>query len=183
MKLSLFVCLFVSINFLPFEFSSPTTRALKTARSRETLFTHSSYTYFTCETSAQVSQLHYIQRSPCASWIVLRFFSLLTQLLRSQSNVRIKMIESVNLPSIHTSGQFSKHSDGRISDNYRLKFPFLIKQVDPSVNQSLLKDFTGIALFVFLSLFISRINKWIKLECLSILPPQKIFILKGKKYI
>lgn len=101
---------------------------------------------------------HLVRRVLCSD------FSSITKFLRSQSNVRIKMIESVNLPSIHTNGQFNKNSDVRISDSYRLKFPFHIKQVDPIINQSLLKDFTGIAFCLF-SLFISRRNKSIKLEC------------------
>lgn len=150
-KLSLFFRLFIWFDkFLPFKFPSPTIyRArIKTVRSRENLFTHSSYTYFTCETSAEVSQLHYRQRSPCVSWIVLRFFVIKRVFtIAIQRAHPFKMIESVNLPSIHTNGQFNKNCDGRISDNYRLKFPFNIKQVDPIINQSLLKDFTGIAFF------------------------------------
>lgn len=59
------------------------------------------------------------------------------------------MIESVNLPNIHTNGQYNKNSEALINNNYRLKFPFHIKQVDPIVNQSLLKDFTGIEFFFF----------------------------------
>lgn len=67
------------------------------------------------------------------------------------------MIESVNLSSIHTNGQYNKNSEALINNNYRLKFPFHIKQVDPIVNQSLLKDFTGIVFF-FLA-FCFRIDK------------------------
>lgn len=57
------------------------------------------------------------------------------------------MIESVNLSSIHANAQYNKNSEANVNNNYRLKFPFHIKQVDPIVNQSLLKDFTGIEFY------------------------------------
>lgn len=60
------------------------------------------------------------------------------------------MIESANLP-IHTNGQYGKSNDTIVNNNnnYRLKFPFQIKSVDPKTNESLLKDFTGKRIFVF----------------------------------
>lgn len=57
------------------------------------------------------------------------------------------MIESVNLPSIHTNGQYGKASESLENNNnnnsYRLKFPFQIQPVDPMINKNLLRDFTG----------------------------------------
>lgn len=86
--------------------------------------------------------------------------SSVTVLSPDSSQVTFKMIESVNLPSIHTNGQYNnnKTSDALINNNYRLKFPFHIKQVDAIVNQSLLKDFTGIEI-LFACFFFLHIDK------------------------
>lgn len=59
------------------------------------------------------------------------------------------MIESATLPSIHTNAQYNTNSEVSINNNYRLKFPFHIKPVDPIVNHNLLKDFTGIQFIHF----------------------------------
>lgn len=53
------------------------------------------------------------------------------------------MIESVSLPSIHTTGPYNKNCEALNNNNYRLKFPFHIKPVDPIINQNLVRDFTG----------------------------------------
>lgn len=58
------------------------------------------------------------------------------------------MIESVTLPGIHTNGQFVKTSESHENNNNnnnscRPKFPYQIKPVDQTINQNLIRDFTG----------------------------------------
>lgn len=57
----------------------------------------------------------------------------------------MKMIESELIPVIAHSNEnnFNNNNEVIVNNNYKLKFPFSIKPVDPFVNQSLLKDFTG----------------------------------------
>lgn len=54
------------------------------------------------------------------------------------------MIESVNIQNIHINGNsFNNNDEILVNNNYRLKFPFEIKNVDRFVNERLLRDFTG----------------------------------------
>lgn len=54
------------------------------------------------------------------------------------------MIESELIPIAHSNeNNFNNNNEVIVNNNYHLKFPFSIKPVDPFVNQSLLRDFTG----------------------------------------
>lgn len=56
------------------------------------------------------------------------------------------MIESELIPIANlTENNYNNNNNNEVivNNNYQLKFPFSIKPVDPFVNQSLLKDFTG----------------------------------------
>lgn len=104
---------------------------------------------------------------PLKLWIVFVFvfhwFSFFFYCCFQLERIYIKMIESVNLPSIHTSGQYNKNSETLINNNYRLKFPFQIKSVEPIINASLLKDFTGKQIFRYFSLLFQNVRSYIYL--------------------
>lgn len=54
------------------------------------------------------------------------------------------MIESELIPNAHMNeNNYNNNNEVIVNNNCQLKFPFSIKPVDPFVNQSLLKDFTG----------------------------------------
>lgn len=70
------------------------------------------------------------------------------------------MIESVNTRSTDTNGNvINNNNEVIVNNNYELKFPYSIKSVEPSINQKLLKDFTGTCdLFKFVQNIL--INYW-----------------------